>query len=284
MNIKQLFPILKNITLYGLDHKYGFSALERKISINWFNPLLTFWFNFRSFKLSQAIRFPVYVYGRPRIFSLFGTMEIIGDVKSGMISFNQTREGSPNVQSVQSEILNDGHIVFRGHGVIGTGVHICVGQNGTLDIGNNFKITDLVNIGCFKSIKIGEQSRVTHKCQVLDSNYHYVANFNKRIVPDRNKTIEIGKGCWICNSSTVTGGTKIPNFTILSSNSLANKDYSDVPEGSIIGGIPAKYIASGFRRVENAEIERPIDRYYEGTDKIFIIPDTMNEVACSNFI
>ena len=47
----------------------------------------------------------------------------------------------------------------------------------------------------------------------------------------------------------------MPDFTIVASNSLVGKDYSDIPESSMIGGIPAKLIATGFRKVENSKIE-----------------------------
>lgn len=43
-------------------------------------------------------------------------------------------------------------------------------------------------------------------------------------------------------------GTVIPDHTIVSSNSLCNKDYSDVPQFSIIGGIPARLISCNKKR------------------------------------
>lgn len=284
MSVKHFFSRSKKDVLYDLNHRYGISALERALSSHWINPFLTFWVNFRCFKFSQAIHFPFYVYGRPGIYDLYGSMEIVGDVRRGMIKFNQTRPGSPNNQSVQSDILLEGHIIFRGFGVIGTGVHLCVGRNGILDLGKDFKIADMTNIGCCKSIKIGPQTRITHKCQIIDTNYHYIANFNSRTIPDCEKKIEIGKGCWICNNSTVTGGTVIPDFTILSSNSLANKDYSDIKPGSILGGIPAKHIASGYRRVENPGVFTQVFDHYKTNSGKFVMPEDLDENLCSNFV
>ena len=180
-----------------------------------------------------------------------------------MVAFNKTRHGAPNNMSGRSEIYNKGRIIFHGRGEIGTGTKILVSQHAQLEVGGEFKIADMCNVGCFSQVIIGSYSRVAHRCQILDSNYHYVANFSRMVVPRHTHPITIGKGCWICNSSTITGGTVLPDYTIVASNSLVGKDYSNIPSGSMIGGIPAKLLASGFRRVENSEIIQRIATYFK---------------------
>lgn len=268
--------------IHRVDLKIGFSALERLFSKNWFNPFATIYLNLRSFPLAQAIKMPVWVYGCPRFYELSGRMVVDGKVSSGMIRFNQVKPGAPSNMSVKSEILNKGLIIFHGVGLIGTGNKIVVGSKGTLDIGKNFKITDMCNIGCLKEIRIGEGSWIVHRCQIFDSNYHFVANFANGTVPDYSKPIRIGKGCWICNSSTITGNAVLPDYTIVASNSLVNKDMSDIPESSMIGGTPAKLIATGFRKIENSKIENEILKFYNDTpDGMFKIPAeaTMEEYS-----
>lgn len=265
-----------------IDYLLGFGLLERSCYSNWFNPFLTLWLNFRSFPLRQACHLPIFVYGRPRIYGLSGSMQIVGRVSTGMIKFNQTKPAAPSNMDVQSEIQNRGKILFHGKGFIGTGNKINVAPSAVLELGENFKITDMCNVGCFSRILIGAQSRVTHRCQILDANYHYVANFKKGVVPHWTHPIKIGKGCWICNTTTITGGTILPDFTIVASNSLVGKNYSDIPESSMIGGIPAKLIAIGFRRVENSKIEYRITSYYnENPDGLYHISenDTMDEYS-----
>jgi len=257
-----------------LDIRYGFGRLERLLFGNWFNPFATLWLNLRSFPIRQALKLPVWCYGRPRFYGLSGKMRIEGKVFSGMIRFNQVKYGAPSNMSVQSEIFNQGLIIFRGQGLIGTGTKIVVGYNAVLDIGKNFKITDMCNVGCFREIRIGEQSWIVHRCQVFDSNYHYVANFARRVVPNHIHPIHIGKGCWVCNSSTITGGTILPDYTIVGSNSLVNKDFSNIPESSMIGGIPAKLLTTGFRKVEDSRIESEIAHFYKNhPDNMFSIPE-----------
>lgn len=245
-----------------LDYKYGLGKLEQLIACNWLNPFATLYLNLRSFPFKQAFRFPIFVYGRPKFYCLSGTMKVEGKVSTGMIKFNKTQPGAPSNMSVQSEIFNLGLLIFHGKGIIGTGSKLFINEPSTLSIGNNFKIADFCNIGCFTQITIGEQCRIAHRCQILDSNYHYIANFNKLSVPRYSHPISLGKGCWICNSSTITGGVTLPNFTIVGSNSLVNKDFSTSPENSIIAGTPAKFVASNFKRIENLEIINLLNHYF----------------------
>lgn len=169
--------------LKALISLFSLSNIETFWSSNWFNPFVCLWLNFRCLPLKQALRLPIFVYGRPRIYGLSGNIFIKGKVNVGMIKFNVNRPGAPSLQSVQSELVNHGTIVFHGYGEIGTGNKLYVGKGALLEIGNNFKITDFVNIGCLKNIFIGEQSWIVHRCQIFDSNYHFIANFEKRIIP-----------------------------------------------------------------------------------------------------
>lgn len=38
----------------------------------WFNPFATLYLNLRCVPLKQALKFPVFVFGRPRLYSTFG--------------------------------------------------------------------------------------------------------------------------------------------------------------------------------------------------------------------
>lgn len=246
-----------------IDNKFGLGRIECMVASHWFNPLATFYLNFRSFRFSQAWKMPVFVYGRPRFYNLSGKMVIEGRVKTGMIVFNRTRMGAPSVGSLQSEIVNQGCIIFHGCGIIGTGNKIRVAEYATLELGYDFRISDMVNISVYSRVKIGNLCRIAHRCQVLDSNYHYVVNFKKNIVPTHTRPVEIGAGCWICNSTTVTKGAILPDYTIVASNSLVNNDLGYIGPETIIGGVPAKHIATGFRRIENEEIETHIYKFYK---------------------
>src|SRR5574344_765040 len=254
--------MLENIRKF-IRHWTSLATYDLLFACNWLNPIATIYVNFRSFPLKQALKLPLFVYGRPNLYYLTGRMRIDGIIKSGMIKFNYTCIGAPSNMSLQSDLLNQGTIVFHGPGIIGTGNKIRVFYNAVLEFGEEFKIADMVNVGCYSKITVGNRSWIAHRCQILDANYHYIADFNKRIVPKWGKNIVIGDDCWICNTSTVSLGAVIPNNTIVTGYSLVNKDFSTVPENSIIGGIPAKFIANGFRRVLNPIAENKIIKFYD---------------------
>lgn len=254
----------------------AFLILEEAFSKNWFNPFVTLYLNLRSLPFLKAIKMPIWIYGRPRIMALSGEIKIDSTIQSGMIKINYINNGPSNM-SVQTEIANYGTIIFKGRANIRTGNRILVVKGGTLEIGNNFIMGDMINIGCTKSIIIGDNVRLAHRSQIFDSNYHYVANFNKMIVPPLVRPIIIGSNSWICNSCTIAAGAKIPNFTIVSTNSLVNKDFSSIEEGSIIGGIPAKPIASGYKLVNNRKKEAEISKFYVANQNcVYAIPKELD--------
>lgn len=81
------------------------------------------------------------------------------------------------------------------------------------------------------------------------------------------------------------GGVKLPNYTIVASNSLVNKDFSLIEEGSIIGGSPAKYLSTGYRRVENISMEHMIHAYYDnGNNSDYIIPNDITPEMISTIL
>lgn len=257
-----------------LDSRYGLGRLERLFFTNWFNPLATLWLNFRSLPFLQAIRFPIFVYGRPRFYSLSGRIKIEGKVAWGMIKFNIVLPGAPSNMSVQSELYNEGLIIFRGKGEIGTGNKILVSTYGVLDIGEKFRISDMCNVTCLTRVTLGRLCRIAHRGQILDGSFHYVANFDKRLIQNHTRPVTIGDQCWIGNSSTVSAGAVLPSFTIVASNSLVGKDYSYLKEGSLIGGAPAKLIAEEMYRIEDSKANTIIGDYFRLTEAlIYHIPD-----------
>lgn len=230
---------------------------------NWFNPFITAYMNFRCFPLKQAFKLPIFVYGWPKFFSLYGRMECVGLCKMGMIKFNQTNPGAPSNPGVSTAINNWGKIIFHGPCLIFTSNKINVAPSAVLELGAYSKIMHYCNITAHNCVKIGDYTRITHRCQVMDSNFHFVANLNRRVIGRYWKEVSIGKNCWICNTSTIAAGAKIPDYTIVGSNSLVNKDMSDIPPNSIVGGIPAKVIRSGYRRVYNSELESEIIKFFK---------------------
>lgn len=237
------------------------SKVEYLISCNWFSPILTLYFNFRLFPLSQALRLPVYIYGKPKFLSLHGQCRIAGKVFSGMIKINDSAL-APGNSSIPAEFVVDGSIVFYGRGRVAPGCKFMVFKTGFLEVGDEFKFQENCNIAVFGDVKIGNYVRITHECQLLDSSFHYMVHLESRKVNKLFKPIVIGNYNWIGNRTTIMGGTITNDFTIVASNSLLNKDYSSLPSDSIIGGAPAKFINSGYRRIENEDLDKHLNVFF----------------------
>ena len=236
--------------------------LEECLNCHWLNPLATLYVNFRSFPLSQAVHLPFWAYGRPKFYDLSGTMKIIGKVKCGMIKFNKTRPFSPNFSNMNSELSNKGKIEFSHELYVGCGTRIVVGNNAVFRV-NGGAITDFVNVGCMNEIELGKRVSIAHRSQLFDSNYHYIANISKKEIRTWKKSIKIGDGCWVCNSTIVNGGTILPNYSIVASGSVVNKNFGDQKDGVMVGGVPAKVISSdSFVRVNNSQWIKTINEWF----------------------
>lgn len=261
--------------------RYHYSLnVVRLIWVHWFNPLYTLYFNFIFFPFKQAIHFPVFVYGWPKLFAQTGHLKCIGECYPGMVRLNCTIGGGPQFAGGNTELNLWGDIIFRGKCIIGSGNRIAV--SGLLDMGKDTKIANSCNITAASTVCIGKHSRIAHQCQVLDSNYHFIADFKRGIVKKMDHPITIGDYCWICNSTTVTGGAVIPNKTIVASNSLVNKDMSNMPAESIIGGAPAQLLSTGYRRIDSMQFEVEVSRYFmeHPEAKVYEIPEDTSHNIC----
>ena len=111
----------------------GYSKLiVCQLWVHWFNPLYTLYFNFIFFPLRQAIKFPVFVYGWPKLFSQYGTMECVGNCKTGMVRLNVTIPGGPQFAAGNTQLNIWGKVIFRGKCEIGTGNKLNVGYSAIL--------------------------------------------------------------------------------------------------------------------------------------------------------
>jgi transferase hexapeptide repeat containing protein len=250
-----------------------FYEIEKRLYINWFNPFATLYFNFRTLPFKKAIVFPIWFYGRPNFMCLSGEIDIDSEkISSGMIRINYNDIGSPCYMRSQTEISVLGKIIFHGSAKIRTGNRIVVGWGAKLKIGNKVLICDEVLLGCHNHIAIGDNTWITHRCQVFDTNYHYLLNLSNGEVPNVFKQVKIGCNCWICNQSTIHSAV-IPDDTIVTSNTLVNKNFSEYKDGIILGGIPAKVIKCGkYRLVTNLERERELTTYYrKNPDELFFL-------------
>lgn len=237
------------------------SRIENWLTRSHLNPWQTLYANLRLLPLSQALRFPIYVYGTASLIDLGGCVEFDCPVKRGIVRLN-VKDLAPAPRGNDLEICLRGTLRFHGAALIRSNTKIYVDNDATLDIGHNLRMGSGIIINCLNSIVIGEGVRIGHRGQLLDSNLHYIINMKNRSVAPLKKSIRVGDHSWLTNSVTVLGGANIPAYSIVVSGTVANKDLSSLGEGNIIGGSPARLLASDMRLVNNYAKEQELGQYF----------------------
>lgn len=108
------------------------------------------------------------------------------------------------------------------------------------DCGKNIKLGKNVFINsCCKfqdqgGIEIGDGVLIGHNVTLATLNHDERPEFRQNIYP---KPIKIGNKVWIGSNATILQGVTIGDGAIVGANAVVTKD---VPENSIVAGIPAK--------------------------------------------
>ena len=211
------------------------------------NIFYIIYLNFKFLPFKQACRLPIHVYGKLRLVGKSGKLNIIGDIRPGMIKLgSQGRDMFP-LDPVILDIR--GELTFNGFFYIGCGSTIRVEYNAKMSIGADSRFGAQTILFCEERINIGAQVEGSWRCQLMDTDRHEILDRKTNKVLQSRKPIEIGDNVWIGNNVFINKGTKIPDNIIIASKSLCNKDYSSVPAFSVIAGIPAKVVSSDKQRI-----------------------------------
>jgi len=111
-------------------------------------------------------------------------------------------------------------------------------KDAVISIGDNTRIHGTC-VHAYTSITIGENCLIAGNCQIIDGNGHSLSfsNVKNRINTNGySKAIIIENNVWIGANSIILPGVRIGNGSIISANSVVNKD---IPDMVIAGGNPA---------------------------------------------
>ena len=110
------------------------------------------------------------------------------------------------------------------------------------DFGKNITVGDdvFINAGC----KFQDQGGITIDDGALIGHGVVLATLNHDLDPEKRQQlhpapIHIGKRVWIGANATITQGVTIGDNSVVAAGAVVNKD---VPENTIVGGVPAKII------------------------------------------
>lgn len=221
-----------------------YQKLQFYYSVNWTKTL---YFNFKKFPFATAKKLPVFFYGKVKFTSIIGEIQIDGNIQKGMIGFGQPYELN-TVHKGIAEIVLQGKLVFKGKFQFGKDYFVFVGENALCVLGNMASMASNAKLICTEKIILGDYARFGAECQIIDTNFHDLIDTKTGEKLQKSAPIFIGNYNFVSNRVSILKGTQTPNFCTIASNSLCTKDYKNLGENVLIGGVPAKLIRNNITR------------------------------------
>lgn len=194
--------------------------------------------------LKQAFDLPVLLRYNVKLIHVSGKLKGCGRLSMG---FNTTdiydEKHQRSILSVAGTIEIDGAVSM------GAGSRLYVGKNATLHFNGNISNSADVTIVCEEKIYIGNNTVISWKTLIMDTDYHYVYDIEENRTRLKQKPIVIGESAWLCAGSMVLKGAVLPNGCILSAGSVLNGQYDE--PNCILQGNPAVVTRRNVTRRDN---------------------------------
>lgn len=229
-----------------------YRAMKFYYTVNWTKTL---YFNFKKFPFAIAKKLPVFFYGKVKFHDLTGEIIINAPIRRGMIGFGQSFELIKREQGI-AEIYLAGTLVCNGNAHFGKDYLVFIGFNSYCEIGDMFAFGSRGKLLCYEKIIFGDYVRVGFESQIIDSNFHPIIDLETGKTRPLTSPIHIGSYTWVGNRTSIMQKTVFPDYCMIGSNSLCNKDYSSLGSNILIGGIPAKLIRANISRDWEGEKEQ----------------------------
>lgn len=205
--------------------------------------IYSFIFCLRYLPLHQALHIPVLIHPSVKIDCLSrGAIKFKGKLKHAMLVFGfKGTTGVSNCQSILS--IRKGGSLIVGDGVrMARGTRVVIGQNGIVEIGENFWCNGDCFFYCTTKITIGENNMYGWNISFNTTDGHYV--YDNGVTKPMEGDITIGNHVWIASNCIIAKNTFIADDCVLAQQSLVGKRFEQ-PK-CLIGGMPAKVIKDNF--------------------------------------
>lgn len=241
-------------------------SLEARLN----QPRLSLWrtiyFNFRTLAFNEALKFPIFIYGKVRFFMLNGKVRFENTpIRRGMVKIGVNADSFSLFDHSSFIQLGskDSKMVFEGPASISVNSKVRI-VTGELRFGKYAFIGEGVRIICNgNTIRIGDYSRIAFETIIMNSGFHHVYNSTKKSITRTTRPIYIGNYCWIGNRCTLSAGAAIKDFTIVCAGSLINHDFTQMTgKNPMLGGSPAKEICCGMKRIFSPKLESKVLRWF----------------------
>ena len=236
-----MISLFKNIyrRLSGFYH-----GMKFYYTVNWTKTL---YFNFKKFPFNVAKKLPVFFYGKIHFQSIRGEIVINGPIKTAMIGYGQHFETAVKSKGI-AELSLQGKIIFNGYSHFGKDVVMYIGKNAQCEFGYMSCLGSDVKVVCVNKVVIGDWSGIGYESQIVDTNSHPMKNSLTGEYYPMISEVYIGNHNALSNRITVMPGTRTPDYCVVASNTLCNKDYTSFGNNILLGGIPAKLIKKNYTR------------------------------------
>ncbi|HEX8270132.1 MAG TPA: transferase [Flavobacterium sp.] len=221
------------------------------LTINW---IKTLYFNFKKFPYEIAKKLPVVFYGPVSLQDISGEIVINGPISMGMIGYGQYFEQQKRSKGI-AEIILRGTLIFNGPAHIGKDVFLFIGENARCEFNYMSCLGSDVKLVCTSSITIGEWTGIGYESQIIDTNSHPMIDVETKIAFPVSAPISLGSHNAVSNRVSIMPSTITPDFCVIASNTLCNKDYSVFGSNVLIGGVPAKLLKTSYSRDWENEYE-----------------------------
>lgn len=243
------------------------------------NILCTLRANMKLLPWSEGKRLPILIFGKTTLkIGNSAHVDIKCPTSFGLLwigaqNYNDIRKGARNHISLQGNIELHGGVRFNYNTVL------IIAAKGTLSLLGTNDINHDSSVLVRDKVTLCQGSSIGWNVQICDDAFHYVDN--NGVVGRKTRPIIIGREAWVGSFCKIGRGAYLPDYSILSMCSLLNKDFSSVGTNLLIGGIPAKVIKTGTKRIMesvNTELCDSIDRYFEEhpEDNTLLISEIIN--------
>jgi acetyltransferase-like isoleucine patch superfamily enzyme len=207
----------------------------------------TIYFNFRYFKLRDAIRFPVWVSHRVTLLRTRGSVEIQGPVRFGLVRMGFAENTMTNPSFDRSTWDVWGKVIFKGWAVFALGTKIGVDNgNACLTFGSNMIFNANNEICCSKLISFGDYFQAGWGNLFMDTPYHNITVGEDVLNPPA--PVHIGNHVWVTTRCSILQGTKLSDGSIVGLGSVVTAKY--LKPNCLIGGYPGRVLMEGIGHEE----------------------------------
>ena len=201
----------------------------------------TFYFNFHYLPVKYAIYCPFWVYKHTVLAEMGGAISVhdldllkqtgnfrIGPLQVGFIDPKYSR----TLWSMKGKLEITG-----GNITLGRGTRLCIGVDGVVKMGNNFRISGNSTIICSKEISFADDCLLSWDILIMDTDFHKIYGSVNNEMLNSPRSISLGCRVWIGCNTMILKGANIGNDVVISANSLITGKRKTEENNCVYGGV-----------------------------------------------